>query len=82
MKLSAKWRLNAALVEIPVAEWSPQATIHFINSLPGDLAHDKLAELDERATVDSLTGFSSDTYASSSEWSHNWFRQRGEPSAA
>lgn len=34
------------LVEIPVADWSPQATIHFVNSLPPELEHEKLAELD------------------------------------
>jgi aminopeptidase N len=34
------------LVEIPVADWSPQATIHFINSLPSELSFEKLAELD------------------------------------
>ena len=34
------------LVEIPVADWSPQTTIHFINSLPPELSFDKLAELD------------------------------------
>ncbi len=34
------------LAEIPVDQWSPQAKIHFINSLPEDLSHDKLAELD------------------------------------
>ena len=34
------------LVEVPVADWSPQATIHFINSLPAELSDQKLAELD------------------------------------
>lgn len=34
------------LADIPVADWSPQATIHFINSLPADLSFEKLAELD------------------------------------
>jgi len=34
------------LAEVPVADWSPQATIHFINSLPADLSFEKLAELD------------------------------------
>ena len=34
------------LAEIPVADWSPQATIHFINSLPAELSFEKLAELD------------------------------------
>jgi leukotriene-A4 hydrolase len=34
------------LADVPVAEWSPQATIHFINSLPAGLSFEKLAELD------------------------------------
>lgn len=34
------------LVEIPVGDWSPQATVHFINSLPADLSSEKLGELD------------------------------------
>jgi aminopeptidase N len=45
--LAASWAADEIpLVEIPVGDWSPQATIHFINSLPGDLAPGKLAELD------------------------------------
>jgi aminopeptidase N len=31
---------------VPISEWSPHATIHFINSLPASLAHERLAELD------------------------------------
>ncbi|NCF15731.1 MAG: aminopeptidase [Gammaproteobacteria bacterium] len=34
------------LVDVPVADWSPQATIHFINSLPDDISFEKLGELD------------------------------------
>ena len=34
------------LTEIPFAEFSPQAKIHFINSLPAELSFNKLAELD------------------------------------
>ena len=45
--LAAAWAAaEVSLAEIPVGDWSPQATIHFINSLPMDLAHDRLAELD------------------------------------
>jgi aminopeptidase N len=45
--LAAAWAAaEVSLAEIPVGDWSPQATIHFINSLPTDLAHDRLAELD------------------------------------
>jgi len=34
------------LAAVPVQDWSPQATIHFINSLPADLSGDMLGELD------------------------------------
>ena len=45
--LADSWAAGeTALEEIPVDDWSPQATIHFINSLPDDLAHDRLARLD------------------------------------
>lgn len=33
--------------EIPIAGWSPQATVHFINSLPAELSNERLAQLDE-----------------------------------
>ena len=39
------------LADIPVGQWSPQATIHFINSLPADLEHERLAELDMSWTL-------------------------------
>ena len=34
------------LAEVSVDNWSPQARIHFINSLPADLSAEKLGELD------------------------------------
>jgi aminopeptidase N len=37
---------DADLAEIVVAGWSPQARIHFINSLPADLSLDRIRELD------------------------------------
>ena len=37
---------DIGLDEIPFADYSPHATIHFINSLPTDLSFEKLAELD------------------------------------
>jgi aminopeptidase N len=37
---------DTALAAIDPSGWSPQARIHFINSLPVDLALDKIAELD------------------------------------
>ncbi len=47
-ELAGAWAVGeAALEDIPLDEWSPQALIHFINSLPVDLAHEKLTILDE-----------------------------------
>ena len=37
---------EATLGDVPLAEWSPQALIHFINSMPADLSDEKLAALD------------------------------------
>ena len=46
-ELAAAWAIGeASLQDLPVKEWSPQALIHFINNLPVDLSHDKLASLD------------------------------------
>ncbi|MDH3577568.1 MAG: M1 family metallopeptidase [Gammaproteobacteria bacterium] len=33
--------------QIPITSWSPQATVHFINSLPAELTNEQLAKLDE-----------------------------------
>jgi len=57
--------------EIEVAEisrdgWSPQATIHFINSLPQDLPDEKMAELD---TAWNLSG------TTNAEIGRTWFIQ-------
>ncbi len=42
------WALGEAeFQDIPVADWSPQAMVHFLNSLPADLGSDRLRELDE-----------------------------------
>ena len=35
-----------AIEDVPVADWSPQAVVHFINSLDPELASGKLVELD------------------------------------
>jgi len=35
------------VADIPMAGWSPQATVHFINSLPAQLSSEQLARLDE-----------------------------------
>ncbi len=46
-ELATAWALGeASLEDVPVAQWSPQALIHFINSLPDDLAQEKLQQLD------------------------------------
>jgi aminopeptidase N len=45
--MAASWAAGeTSLDDIPVDAWSPQATIHFINSLPDDLSFEKLAKLD------------------------------------
>lgn len=45
--LAAAWSGDEIdLVDVPVQGWSPQATIHFINSLPTELSTEKLGELD------------------------------------
>ena len=45
--MATAWSSGEVDIEgIPFADWSPQATVHFINSLDGDLAHNKLSELD------------------------------------
>jgi leukotriene-A4 hydrolase len=46
-ELAVAWAIGeASLQDLPVKEWSPQALIHFINSLPADLSRDKLTLLD------------------------------------
>ena len=46
-ELAAAWSIGEVSIEdVPVNEWSPQALIHFINSLPADLSNEKLALLD------------------------------------
>lgn len=46
-ELAAAWALGeTSLEDVPTDRWSPQALIHFINSLPADLAEEKLQALD------------------------------------
>ena len=33
--------------DIPITTWSPQATVHFINSLPAELSDERLQQLDQ-----------------------------------
>jgi aminopeptidase N len=46
-ELAVAWSIGeASLKDIPVDRWSPQALIHFINSLPADLEEEKMQALD------------------------------------
>jgi aminopeptidase N len=46
-ELAGLWSKGEVSVsELPVSDWSPQATIHFINSLDAGLSTDKLIEID------------------------------------
>jgi len=62
-------RGDYASAEIPSANWSPHATVHFINSLADDLSTDRLAELD------AALGFSDTRNA---EIGRAWFIQVAE----
>jgi len=47
-RLAISWAAGeVAVTDIPQAKWSPQATVHFINSLPLDLSEGQLVELDD-----------------------------------
>ena len=47
-QLAGSWVAGEVQVaNIPLASWSPQATVHFINSLPIDLTGAQLTELDD-----------------------------------
>jgi hypothetical protein len=46
-ELAALWSAGeVATSDLPVSDWSPQATIHFINNLDADLPTGKLVEID------------------------------------
>ena len=46
-ELASSWSQGEVdVADIPTADWSPQAMVHFINSLDADLSSEKLAELD------------------------------------
>ena len=69
-ELAAAWALGeASLKDIPVDRWSPQALIHFINSLPADLAEEKMQALDDSFGL-------SDTQ--NAEIARTWFIQVAE----
>ena len=47
-RVANRWAMGEiAATDVPLSEWSPHATVHFINSLPVNLAEDQLSELDE-----------------------------------
>ena len=65
--LANAWAIDEAdLDDIPVDEWSPQALIHFINSLPANLDPNRLRALDD------YLGLSQTTNA---EIGRTWFIQ-------
>lgn len=65
--LAAAWSGGEIdLADVSVEGWSPQTTIHFINSLPTDLSKEKLGELD------SAWGLSE---TSNAEIGRTWFIQ-------
>jgi hypothetical protein len=46
-ELAGAWAMGeVSLDDIPLQAWSPQALIHFINSLPEELSQEQLAALD------------------------------------
>ena len=66
-ELAGAWAIGeVSMQDVPVNEWSPQALIHFINSLPSNLTHEKLA------SVDSQLGLSQTQNA---EIARTWFIQ-------
>ena len=47
-RLAGSWAAGEVDVnDIPLSGWSPQATVHFINSLPVELSEAQLSELDD-----------------------------------
>ena len=53
-ELAVAWSIGeATLDDLPLKEWSPQALIHFINSLPEDLSREALARLDSGLNLSS-----------------------------
>ena len=66
-ELAGQWsKGELAVSELPVSDWSPQAAIHFINSLDADLPTEKLIE------IDTALGLSE---TSNAEIARTWFIQ-------
>ena len=77
-KLARQWSSGEiATAELPAADWSPQATIHFINNLDDDLATGQLSELDDALGLSAT---------SNAEIGRTWFiqvaKRRHEPAYA
>lgn len=69
-ELATAWtRGDFEATDVPVEGWSPQATIHFINSLPADLTNERLAELDAALSF---------SETSNAEIGRTWFIQVAE----
>ena len=69
-RLAGGWAVGEVPIgEVPVADWSPQALIHFINNVPSDLGNDRLGELDAAFGL-------SDT--NNAEIARTWFIQVAE----
>ncbi len=74
-ELAAQWSSGEIdTADLPAASWSPQATIHFINSLDEQLPAERLAELDAALELSST---------SNAEIGRTWFiqvaKRRHEP---
>lgn len=66
-RMASSWATGEVRVaSIPLSGWSPQATVHFINSLPADLSETQLTEIDDHF------GFSQTRNA---EIARTWFIQ-------
>ncbi len=65
--LAVQWAEgDSSLESVSIADWSPHAAVHFINSLPGELSNEQLQELDAQL------GFSESRNA---EIGRSWFIQ-------
>ena len=66
-RMAGSWATGEVAVDnIPLSDWSPHATVHFINSLPPELTPTQLLELDDKL------GFS---LTRNAEISRAWFIQ-------
>ena len=46
--LAQNWSTQAISIDqVPASQWAPKVVVHFINSLPDDLPHNRLGEIDD-----------------------------------